>query len=103
VATHDSNTIIKFADNTTVVSLITDGNESDYRDEVRDLAVWCQDNNFSLNFIKTKEQIMDCRRERGEHAPINKAVVEWFESFRFLGVHITKDLTWSTHICTILA
>uniref|UniRef100_A0A4W5QBX3 Folate receptor n=1 Tax=Hucho hucho TaxID=62062 RepID=A0A4W5QBX3_9TELE len=25
------------------------------------------------------------------------AVVEWVESFRFLCVHITKELTWSTH------
>ena len=33
---------------TTVVGLITD-NEIAYREEVRDLAVWCQDNNLSLN------------------------------------------------------
>ena len=25
-------------------------------EEVRDLAVWCQDNNLSLNVIKTKKQ-----------------------------------------------
>ena len=53
-ARHNSNTIIKFADDTTVVGLITDNNETDYREEVRDLAVWCQDNNLSLNIIKTK-------------------------------------------------
>jgi hypothetical protein len=46
MATHDSNTIIKFADNTTVVGLITDYDEVVYREEVRDLAVWCQDNNL---------------------------------------------------------
>ena len=49
VAKHDSNTIIKFADDTTVVGLITDNDETAYREEVRDLAVWCQDNNLSLN------------------------------------------------------
>jgi hypothetical protein len=54
-ARHDSNTIIKFADDTTVVGLITDNNETAYREEVRDLAVWCQDNNLSLNVIKTKD------------------------------------------------
>ena len=36
---HDSNTIIKFADDTTVVGLIID--ETAYREEVRDLAVGC--------------------------------------------------------------
>ena len=39
MARHDSNTIIKFADDTTVVGLITDNNETAYREEVRDLAV----------------------------------------------------------------
>ena len=39
VAKHNSNTIIKFADDTTVVGLITDNNETAYREEVRDLAV----------------------------------------------------------------
>jgi hypothetical protein len=32
LATHDSNTIIKFADDTTVVRLITDNNETAYRE-----------------------------------------------------------------------
>ena len=82
-----------------VVGLITDHDESAYKDEVRDLAVWCQDNNLSLNIIKTKELIVDYMRNRGEHAPIliNRAVVERVKNFKFLGVHITKDLTWSTY------
>jgi hypothetical protein len=42
MARHDSNTIIKFADDTTVVGLITDNDETAYREEVRDLAGWCQ-------------------------------------------------------------
>ena len=67
-ARHSSNTIIKFADDTTVVGLIT---ETAYREEVRDLAVWCQDNNFSLNVIKTKEMIVDYRKRRTEHAPFS--------------------------------
>jgi hypothetical protein len=54
-ARHDSNTIIKFADDTQwyCVGLITDNDETAYREEVRDLAMWCQDNNLSLNVIKT--------------------------------------------------
>jgi hypothetical protein len=42
VAKHDSKTIIKFADDTTVLALITDNDESAYREEVRDLAVWSE-------------------------------------------------------------
>ena len=37
MAKHDSNTIIKFAVDTTVVGLITDNDETAYREEVRDL------------------------------------------------------------------
>ena len=40
MAAHDSNTIIEFTDNTTVVGLIPNNNETTYREEVRDLAVW---------------------------------------------------------------
>ena len=93
MAKHDSNTIIKFSDDTTVVVLITNNNETAYREEARDLAVWCQDNNFSLNVIKTKEMIMD---------DIDRAVVEQFESFKLLGVHITNKLSWSKHSKTVV-
>jgi hypothetical protein len=104
VAKHDSNTIIKFADDTTVVGLITDNDETACREEVRDLAVWCQDNNLYLNVSKTKELIVDYRKRRAEQAPINinGAVVERVESFKFLSVHITNELSWSQHTKTVL-
>jgi hypothetical protein len=58
-ARHDSNTILKVADDATVVGLITDDDEAAYREEFRDLAVWCQGNNLSFNVTKTKEMIVD--------------------------------------------
>uniref|UniRef100_A0A8C7FNG6 Uncharacterized protein n=1 Tax=Oncorhynchus kisutch TaxID=8019 RepID=A0A8C7FNG6_ONCKI len=58
-----------------------------YREEVRDLAVWCQDNNLSLNISKTKELIVDYRKRRTKPAPIHRAVVEQVESFKFLCPH----------------
>jgi hypothetical protein len=65
MAKNDSNTLITFAD-TTVVGLITDNDGTAYREEIRDLAVWCQDKNLSLNVIKTKEMIVDNRKRRTE-------------------------------------
>ena len=87
VAKHDSNTIVKFVDDTTLVGLITDNDETAYREEVRDL----QDNNLPLNVSKTKV-IVDYKKRKAEQAPIyiDRAVVERVESFKFLGVHITK-------------
>jgi hypothetical protein len=39
VAKHDSNTIMKFADDITVVGLIMNNDETAYREVVRELAV----------------------------------------------------------------
>jgi hypothetical protein len=103
-ARHDSNSFIKFADNTTVVGLITDNDKTAYREEVRDLAVWCQDNNLSLNVIKTKEMILDYRKKKTGHAPIliDGTAMEQVKNFKFLGDHITIKLTWSKHTKTVV-
>ncbi len=44
------------------------------------------------------------RRQSREHTPItiDKTPVERVNSFKFLGVHITEDLTWSTHTDAVL-
>ena len=90
MAKHDSNTITKFANDTTVVGCVVGNAEKAYREEVRDLTVWCQDNTLSLNVIKTKEKIVDYRKRRTKHAPIliDRAEVEQVESFKFLVAHI---------------
>ena len=62
-------TPLHLPDDTSVVGLITDKDETAYREEVRDLAVWCQNNNLSLNVIKTKERIVDYRKKRTEPRP----------------------------------
>jgi hypothetical protein len=64
--------------------------------------VWCQDNNLSFNVNKTKELMVDYRKWRAEHIQIDRAVVEQVESVKFLGVHITKELSWSTHTNTVM-
>ncbi len=46
-ATHSSNVIVKFADDTTVIGLITDNDETAYREEVSTLTKWCQENHLT--------------------------------------------------------
>ncbi len=73
--THDctakfsSNHIIKFADGTTVVGLISNNDETHYREEVAQLAEWCGTNNLSLNVEKTKEVVLDFRRRNSIDHP----------------------------------
>jgi hypothetical protein len=66
--------------------------------------MWCQNNNLSLIVAKTKEIIVDYRKQRTEHSPIliDGAVVEQVESFMFLGVHINNKLEWSKHTKTVV-
>ncbi|XP_064817184.1 bromodomain-containing protein 4-like [Oncorhynchus masou masou] len=67
LSTHDCvaklgvNSIIRFADDTTVVGLITNDDE-----EVRALGVCGQEKYLSLNINKTKELIVDFRRQQRE-------------------------------------
>ena len=68
--THQSNTIIKFADDTTVVGLISGGDETAYRVEVERLSVWCNTNNLILNTSKSKELVVDFRRCKPDIQPI---------------------------------
>ncbi len=53
--------VIKFADDTSVVNLISNNNETHYREEVAQLAEWCGANNLSLNASKTNEVVMDLK------------------------------------------
>ncbi len=87
-----------------MIGLITVNDETAYREEVRTLTKWCQENHISLNIDKTKELVVDYRRQSREHTPItiDKTPVEQINSFKFLGVHITGDLTWSAHTDAVL-
>ncbi|KAM4529197.1 uncharacterized protein V3H82_027369 [Fundulus diaphanus] len=99
-----TNHIVKFADNTTVVGLIRDDNDQDYREEVEQLVGWCRDNSLILNVEKTKEIIVDFRKNRPHHAPllINNSAVEVVSSTKFLGVHITDNLTWTVNTTSLV-
>uniref|UniRef100_A0A3P9IJZ8 Reverse transcriptase domain-containing protein n=1 Tax=Oryzias latipes TaxID=8090 RepID=A0A3P9IJZ8_ORYLA len=105
VASTNSTTIIKFADDTVVVGLITDNDETAYLKEIGHLENWCERNNLLLNVSKTKELIVDfaTKQKRNYQTPvIDKSPVERVNSFRYLGVHITQDLSWSCHINTVV-
>ncbi len=62
MSSHSSTSIIKFADDTVVLGLISNNDETAYLDEVERLTSWCQDNSLSLNVSKIKELIVDFRK-----------------------------------------
>ncbi len=96
--------LLKFADDTTVICLIKDGDESAYRQEVEQLAVWCSLNNLELNTLKTVEMIVDFRRNPPALPPLTimNSTVTAVESFRFLGTTISQVLKWDNHVDSIV-
>eukprot|EP00061_Rhincodon_typus_P011598 g36741.t1 len=102
VATFQTNTIYKSADDTTVVERITNNDELKYRKELASLVTWYNENNLSLNVSKTKELIIDFRKNGVEHAPIYINGAERMESVKFLGLMITDNLSWTSYIDVIV-
>ena len=51
------NTVIPFADDTTVVGKISGNDESAYRDEVSSLTGCCKDSNLTQNVRKTRKSL----------------------------------------------
>ena len=85
-----------FADNTTVIGCITGGDKAVYRRKVANLVSWCDDNNLMLNTDKMKEMIVDMRKKRRTRQPLFmwEVELERVSNFKYLGVHISDDLTW---------
>ncbi len=54
----------------TVIGLIKDGDESAYKQEVEQLAVWCSRNNLELKTLKTVEMLVDFSRNPPAHPPL---------------------------------
>ncbi|KAK3514463.1 hypothetical protein QTP70_018710 [Hemibagrus guttatus] len=103
-ATDPSVKLLKFAEDTTVIGLISDGDESAYRQEVEQLAVLCSLNNLELNTLKTVEMVVDFRRNPPALPPLTSmdSTVATVESFRFLDSTIFQDLKWERHIDSIV-
>uniref|UniRef100_A0AAV2M0I6 Alkylated DNA repair protein AlkB homologue 8 N-terminal domain-containing protein n=1 Tax=Knipowitschia caucasica TaxID=637954 RepID=A0AAV2M0I6_KNICA len=101
---HDSVKLIKFADDTTLIGLISNNDESAYRGEVDRLVSWCSGNNLELNAQKTVEMIVDFRKSTVPPPPpsVMDSPITSVESFRFLGTTITQDLKWEPTISSLI-
>ncbi|KAK1792591.1 hypothetical protein P4O66_012526 [Electrophorus voltai] len=99
-ATSSSTIIIKFADDTIFMGLIPVNDERAYLEEIKHLENWCQETNLLLNISKTKELIVDCSKKQEQHyqpVRISGTILERVNSFKYLCVHISQDLSWSRH------
>ena len=100
---HQSVKLHKFADDSTLIGLISGGDVSAYRWEIDHLMTWCGQNNLELNALKTVEMVVDFRRNPAPPTPITlrDSPVDTAESFRFLGTIISQDLKWELNISSL--
>jgi len=96
--------VIKYADDTTVTGLIKNADEHAYRSQIDTIVSWCSQNNLHLNVSKTKEMIIDFRRNEPPPPPlvIQGSNVERVYDFKFLGTVLSNALTWDINCTDIL-
>ena len=108
--THDcvtmnaSNSIIKFADDT-VVGLITNNDDTAYREEVRALGSMVSGKEPLTQHKNKKKGVDRGLQETAESNPLSTSKGhQWRRrKVKFLGVHITDKLKWSTHTDSLVS
>ena len=94
---------IKFSDDTSLTGLIST-DDSSYRAAVDHLVGWCDQNYLQLNVGKTKELIVDYRRDPPAHQPlvVKGEAVEIVSQYKYLGTILDDKLDWSEQATAML-
>ena len=95
--TYDSCPLIKFADDTALSGLISENDDSDYKNEITKFVEWCDENFLDLNVSKTKEMIIDFRKGNKfsfDDIVIKGQKVDRVNSYKYLGVVLDDQLNW---------
>jgi len=92
--------IVKYADDAAGAGLIEKGDETAYRNMVDRLVSMCDEDELELNVNKTKEMVIDFRKDPPPLAPlvIKGSEVTIVPEYDYLGTRVTHQLTWSSHI-----
>ena len=97
--------MIMYADDTTLLCDLNNDNDIEtlINDELCKITNWLLANQLSLNVKKTKFMVLHSGRKHVVYPilNINGTVIERVDTFNFLGLHISHDLKWKTHIQTM--
>ncbi|KAL8583439.1 hypothetical protein ACOMHN_044798 [Nucella lapillus] len=94
---------VKFSDDTSLTGLIATS-ETAYRNAVQTMVEWCDANYLLLNVAKTKEVVVDFRRDQPKPTPlvIRGEDVELVDQYKYLGSIIDSKLSWSANAQALL-
>ena len=99
--------LMKFADDMALVEKITDENSlSKYYDFIRNIISWFQKSFLTLNVTKTKELCIEGQRAKDHFllrpVQIGSENVDQVENFKYLGIVIDKNITFTSHVDAII-
>ena len=97
-------TALKYVDDLTLVGQSNRNNLSVMQSELDNLDEWVNNNNMKLNANKCASMEVTFARSPPIQLPltINDAPLQQVDTVKILGLQITKDLKWETHIKDIL-
>ncbi len=92
--------LIKFADDTAMMGLITNDDDAAYQQQLFQFVNYCDANFLELNVSKTKEMIIEFRNSYSSPDPIvlKGSEVERVVNYKYLGIVIDDKLAWHPHI-----
>ena len=97
--------MIMYADDITLLCDLNNDNDiaTLINDELCKITNWLLANQLSLDVNKTKFMVFSSGRRHVVYPilSINGTVIERVDTFNFLGLHISHDLKWKTHIQTL--
>ena len=96
--------LIKYADDTALTGLIIDDQCSHYLNSVQSFVNWCDKNYLQLNVTKTKEMVIDFRKNNAVPDPVilKGENVERVKNYKYLGTTVDQSLSWNDNTQVIL-
>ena len=101
--------ILKFADDTAIQCFFKENTYANdflnYCSQISDFVSWCNSHSLQLNVSKTKEMIIDFRKNNSTHNKIfiKDQEVETVENYKYLGININNKLDWHTHAKSVIS
>ena len=76
------------------------GDENTYRTAVKDFVSWCDDNVLCLNVSKTKEMVINFRKNASalNLLVIKGEQVEFAHQYKYLGTTLADKLDWAKNV-----
>lgn len=97
----------KYVDDTTTMEVVPSSTpqKSKMQENIKTISDWCKENEMVINTDKTKEMIISSARNTIDVQPLtlNDNQVERVNTYKVVGVTVSKDLSWNEHIGNVMS